>query len=252
MNGVHDMGGMDGFGAVMRETNEPVFHADWERRLFGLVNLAMGAAQINIDEFRHAIERIPPGQYLASSYYQRWLAAAETLLVERGVITREELLAKNDSAPEFIRAQIASGVRNAGSQTIKEKPGAKSAGARFAKGDRVRARNLNPVGHTRIPRYVRGKRGVVARDWGVFVFPDTNAHHAGTKPQHCYSVEFAARELWGNSAKGREKVLVDLWQDYLEKDYLEKDYLEPIAMDSKPRRSKAGKSKRAGRTKRKK
>ncbi len=252
MNGVHDMGGMDGFGAVMRETNEPVFHADWERRLFGLVNLAMGAAQINIDEFRHAIERIPPGQYLASSYYQRWLAAAETLLVERGVITREELLAKNDSASEIIRAQIASGVRNAGPQPIKEKPGAKSARARFAKGDRVRARNLNPVGHTRIPRYVRGKRGVVARDWGVFVFPDTNAHHAGTKPQHCYSVEFAARELWGNSAKGREKVLVDLWQDYLEKDYLEKDYLEPIATDSKPRRPKAAKSKRAARTKRKK
>ena|ERR1700687_1864652 len=242
MNGVHDMGGMDGFGPVVREADEPVFHAEWERRVFVLVSSALGAAQINLDEFRHAIERIPPGQYLASSYYERWLAAAETLLVERGMITREELLAKHDSSPETLRAQIASGIRNAGPQPIKEEPGAKSARARFAKGDRVRARNMNPVGHTRVPRYVRGKRGVIARDWGVFVFPDTNAHHAGTKPQHCYSVEFEARELWGKSAKSREKVLIDLWQDYL----------EPIATDSKPRRRKAAKSKRAARTKRKK
>ena len=240
MNGVHDMGGMDGFGPVVREADEPVFHAEWERRVFVLVSSALGAAQINLDEFRHAIERIPPGQYLASSYYERWLAAAETLLVERGMITREELLAKHDSSPETLRAQIASGIRNAGPQPIKD-PGA-TARARFAKGDRVRARNMNPVGHTRVPRYVRGKRGVIARDWGVFVFPDTNAHHAGTKPQHCYSVEFEARELWGKSAQGREKVLIDLWQDYL----------EPIATDSKPRRRKAAKSKRAARTKRKK
>ena len=240
MNGVHDMGGMDGFGPVVREADEPVFHAEWERRVFALVSSAMGSAQINIDEFRHAIERIPPGQYLASSYYERWLAAAETLLVERGMITREELLAKHDSSPETLRAQIASGIRNAGPQPIKD-PGA-TARARFAKGDRVRARNMNPVGHTRVPRYVRGKRGVIARDWGVFVFPDTNAHHAGTKPQHCYSVEFEARELWGKSAKSREKVLIDLWQDYL----------EPIATESKQRRIRAVKSKRAAGTKRKK
>jgi nitrile hydratase subunit beta len=91
----------------------------------------------------------------------------------------------------------------------------------------VRARNLNPAGHTRLPRYVRGKAGVVARDWGVFVFPDTNAHHAGTKPQHCYSVSFDARELWGKSAKanGRDRVFVDLWEDHL----------EPIAARSKAR-----------------
>jgi nitrile hydratase len=164
------------------------------------------------------------------------------LLVERGVVTLEELLAKQDGAPEVIRAQIAPGVRNAGPQPIKEKPGAKAPRARFAKGDRVLARNLNPPGHTRIPRYVRGKRGVVTRDWGVFVFPDTNAHHAGTKPQHCYSVEFAARELWGKFADRRERVLIDLWEDYL----------EPIEIDSKPRRSKAAKSKRAMRIKRKK
>src|SRR5258708_3128438 len=107
MNGVHDMGGMDGFGAVVREADEPVFHADWERRLFALVISAMPAAHVNIDEFRHAIERIPPGKYLASSYYERWLAAFETLLVERGIVAREELLAKYDGGPEVVGEEVA-------------------------------------------------------------------------------------------------------------------------------------------------
>ncbi len=237
MNGIHDMGGMDGFGPVVREAKEPVFHADWERRVFALMNVAMNVARVNIDEFRHAIERIPPGQYLASSYYERWLAAVEILLVERGVITREELIAKQDGSAEIVRAQIAAGMRTIGPDPIKEKPGAKSPRARFARGDRVRARNFNPSGHTRLPRYARGKRGVIARDWGVFVFPDTNAHHAGTKPQHCYSVGFDARELWGKSASSRERVLVDLWEDYL----------EPIDADSKPRRRRRVTAKRATR-----
>lgn len=221
MNGVHDMGGMDGFGPVVPEQNEPVFHAEWERRMYALAGSVMGAAQVNIDEFRHAIERIPPARYLASSYYERWLAATETLLVERGVVTREELLAKQDASID--PALIANGVAARGPAPVKEKPGAKPPRARYVKGDRVRARNLNPAGHTRLPRYVRGKEGVVARDWGVFTFPDTNAHHAGTKPQHCYSVLFDARELWGKSAKSRERVQIDLWEDYL----------EPIAPKSK-------------------
>ncbi len=216
MNGVHDMGGMDGFGPVVPEKNEPVFHADWERRMYALVGLAMRAAQSNIDEFRHAIERIPPARYLASSYYERWLAAAETILVEHGVVTREELIAKQDASID--PAWIANPVATRGRAPVKDKSGSKPPRARFSKGDRVRARNLNPTGHTRLPRYVRGKAGVIAHDWGVFVFPDTNAHHAGTKPQHCYSVSFDARELWGKSAKAssRDRVLIDLWEDYLE------------------------------------
>jgi nitrile hydratase subunit beta len=208
------MGGMDGFGPVVREQNEPVFHAGWERRMYALVGPAMGAAQVNIDEFRHAIERIPPARYLASSYYERWIAAAETILVEHGVVTREELLAKQDASID--RRQIANAVASRGPAPIKDKPGSKPARARFARGDRVRARNLNPSGHTRLPRYVRGKAGIIARDWGVFVFPDTNAHHAGTKPQHCYSVSFDARELWGKPANSRERLYIDLWEDYLE------------------------------------
>jgi nitrile hydratase beta subunit len=225
MNGVHDMGGMDGFGPVVCEQNEPAFHADWEGRMYALASLIMRAAEVNVDEFRHAIERIPPARYLASSYYERWLAAAETLLVEHGVVTREELLAMEDAAID--PAQIANAVATQGPARVKEKANAKPPRARFAKGARVRARNLNPSGHTRLPRYVRGKAGVIARDWGVFVFPDTNAHHAGTKPQHCYSVSFAARELWGKSAKSnsRDRVFIDLWEDYL----------EPIATKSKAR-----------------
>jgi nitrile hydratase beta subunit len=216
MNGVHDMGGMDGFGPVVPEKNEPVFHAEWERRMYALATSVMAAAQVNIDEFRHAIERMLPARYLASSYYERWLAAAETLLVERGVVTREELLAKQDASID--PSWIANAVATRGPTPVKDKSGSKPPRARFSKGARVRARNLNPVGHTRLPRYVRGKAGVIARDWGVFVFPDTNAHHAGTKPQHCYSVSFAAHELWGKSAKanGRDRVLIDLWEDYLE------------------------------------
>ena len=208
MNGVHDMGGMDGFGPVVREENEPVFHADWEGRVAALAALLMW--RVNADEARHAIERIPPARYLASSYYERWLAGAETLLIERGIATREELIAKQNPASD--PNLIANAVPARGPAPVKEK---KPSSPRFAKGDRVRARNINPTGHTRLPRYARGKAGVVARDWGVFVFPDTNAHHAGTKPQHCYSVVFDARELWGKSAGSRERVYIDLWEDYL-------------------------------------
>jgi nitrile hydratase beta subunit len=235
VNGVHDMGGMDGFGPVVREKNEPVFHAEWERRMYGLAMFVARATQSNSDEFRHAIERIPPAQYLASSYYERWLAAAEILLVERGVVTREELLAKEDASID--PALIANAVPARGPTPVKDKSSKKPPRARFVKGDRVRGRNLNPSGHTRLPRYVRGKSGVVARDWGVFDFADTKAHRAGTKPQHCYSVAFDARELWGKSANSRERVYIDLWEDYL----------EPIATKSKP---KSQKRKRATRSKR--
>jgi nitrile hydratase beta subunit len=227
------MGGMDGFGPVVREPNEPIFHADWERRMYAMASLVMGAAQVNIDEFRHAIERIPPARYLASSYYERWIAAAETILVEHGIVTREELLAKEDSSVD--PRQIANAVGTHGPSPVKDKRGSRPPRARFARGDRVRARNLNPFGHTRLPRYVRGKAGVIARDWGVFVFPDTNAHHAGTKPQHCYSVSFEAPELWGKPASSRERLHIDLWEDYL----------EPIA--SKPK-AKTSKRKTARRT----
>jgi nitrile hydratase len=205
MNGVHDMGGMDGFGRVQPEVNEPAFHADWERRVFAIVNGVLTVLGVNIDEFRHAIERIPPARYLASSYYERWLLAAETLLVERGIITSEDL--KSLAQPE--QASVALTAVPPKAAPVKAR-----LRARFKAGDRVKVRSIHPLGHTRSPRYVRGKTGVVRRDHGTYVFPDTNAHRAGENRQHVYSVEFSARELWGRN--DRERLMIDLWEDYLE------------------------------------
>jgi len=198
------MGGMDGFGPVRPEAHEPVFHADWEGRVLGLVNSMLGSAGVNVDEFRHAIERIPPARYLASSYYERWLLAVETLLLERGIVTREEL----NSLPAPERAEEPAPAK------LTKKAAKPRTRAKFKPGDRVRVRNTNPAGHTRSPRYVRGKSGIIRRDHGIYVLADSNAHHAGENRQHVYSVEFTARELWGRN--DREKVLIDLWEDYLE------------------------------------
>jgi nitrile hydratase subunit beta len=210
MNGIHDMGGMDGFGPVFREENEPVFHSDWERRTWGLALTILRKIGVSADELRHAIERIPPARYLASSYYERWLAAVETILLERGVVTREEFRAAlGDEGAGAIAKPAEGPPASSGARS-------KAPKARFKPGDPVRARNINPPGHTRLPRYARGKAGVVVRDWGVFVFPDTNAHRAGTRQQHCYAVAFDAHELWGKPARAKERVNIDLWEDYLE------------------------------------
>jgi nitrile hydratase subunit beta len=206
MNGVHDMGGMDGFGRVQPEVNEPPFHADWERRVFAIFNGVLTLTGANIDEFRHAIERIPPARYLASSYYERWLLAVETLLAEHGIITSEDL--KSLTQPE--QASVA--LPAVPVKSVQAKPRLR---ARFKAGDRVKVRSDHPLGHTRSPRYVRGKTGVVRRDHGIYVFPDTNAHRAGENRQHVYSVEFSARELWGRN--DRERLMIDLWEDYLER-----------------------------------
>ncbi len=230
MNGVHDMGGMDGFGPLQIEKDEPVFHAEWEKRMFG-IRLSLSSPEFrNIDEFRHAIERIPAPVYLGSSYYERWLSAMMTLLVEKKKDTREELIACG--AAPVAPAQPANQFRGAA-------PAARRSRARFCEGDRVVARNLNPTGHTRLPRYVRGKRGVIHRDWGVYVFADSNAHQAGDRAQHVYSVTFAARELWGKDAPARDTLRIDLWEDYLEAD--PKNTKQPENRNSVISRSKRGK-----------
>src|SRR5215472_13757087 len=205
MNGVHDMGGMDGFGRVQPEVNEPVFHADWERRVLALVSSVLTLTGRNMDEFRHAIERIPPAHYLTSSYYERWLLAVETVLVERGIVSGDEL--RSLAQPEQI--SVAPPAVSPKAVTAKAR-----LHARFKVGDLVKVRSIHPLGHTRSPRYVRGRTGVVRRVHGIYVFPDTNAHRAGEKRQHVYSVEFSARELWGRN--GRERLMIDLWEDYLE------------------------------------
>jgi nitrile hydratase beta subunit len=220
MNGVHDLGGMHGFGPVVREENEPVFHADWEKRVFALALAMMGRRINNVDEFRRAIERMPPARYLAATYYEKWLHAMEALLVEKGVATREELLSGRATAPVPSRATGplgGDGVESFDSSAVKLRFD-KSFRPRFKAGERVITRNINPEHHTRLPRYARARHGVIRYDQGVFVFPDTHAHGRGTKPQHVYTVAFDSRELWGPDGNARAPVYLDCWEDYLERD----------------------------------
>jgi nitrile hydratase len=217
MNGIHDLGGMQHLGPVERETNEPVFHAPWEGRAFAM-NLAAGAwRKWNIDAGRHQIELIPAAQYLRMSYYEKWTVRLIDLLIKHGLVSRAEI-ESGRPAPHSAKA--------APPLTADQVPGVLASGAlasrklpidpRFEVGRRVRARNIHPTGHTRLPRYARGKVGVIHLDHGVYVFPDTNAHFQGENPQHVYSVRFAARELWGPDASPRDAVYIDLWDDYLE------------------------------------
>ena len=222
MNGVHDMGGMHGFGPVVREADEPVFHTAWERRAFALA-LAMGAwGRWNIDMSRFTREQMPPAEYLEASYYERWLWGLERLLVRQGFLSQEEVdrcragVESGDARGELLTGALRSDgvarlLRNRRAARLDD-----PVSRRFKAGDRVVARNVHPVGHTRLPRYVRGRQGVIDRDHGVFVFPDTHALGLGKKPQHVYSVRFGARELWGPDATARDTVYVDLWDDYLE------------------------------------
>lgn len=217
MNGVHDMGGMQGMGPVQYEKNEPVFHARWEARVFALTR-AMGAwRKWNIDAGRHQIELIPAADYLRMSYYEKWAVRLIELLVKSGLVTRAEIESGKrargsaKAQPPLTASQVSAATVRGGS-TRRDVPVA----PRFQVGQRVRARNINPLGHTRLPRYARGKLGAIDRDHGVFVFPDTNAHFLGEKPQHVYSVRFAARELWGEQAAPGDAVYVDMWDDYLE------------------------------------
>jgi nitrile hydratase len=218
MNGIHDMGGMHGMGPIRREENEPVFHETWEGRVYA-INRALGPwGKWNLDASRHGIELLPPADYLRMSYYEKWLARTMTLLVQRGVITQEELesgrLAPGSAklTPKLTAADVPAAAARRGSYM---RPDA-DAKARFKVGDHVRARKMNPEGHTRLPRYARGRAGVIARHHGIFVFPDTNALFQGEQPQHLYSVKFTARELWGDAASARDSVYIDLWDSYLE------------------------------------
>jgi len=215
MNGPHDLGGMMGFGKVVPEPDQPVFHAEWERRAFAVV-LAMGAlGRWNIDMSRHARERIPPATYLASSYYEIWLKGLATLMLEKGLVSATELSSGTsaDPAPSGLRVLRAADVATVlarGGPADRPAP----APARFAAGDWVRTRNLHPEGHTRIPRYARGRIGEIVMVHGVHVFPDSSAHGKGDDPQWLYNVRFTAQELWGKDSP--DNVMIDLWEPYLE------------------------------------
>jgi nitrile hydratase len=217
MNGIHDMGGMQDMGPVEYEKDEPVFHAPWEGRMYGLVRLMAAWGKWNLDASRRQTELIPPADYLRMSYYEKWLARAIEQIVAADLATRAEIESGN-SAPASPKATPRITAVNAAAFSTAPASARRNVAVapRFALGERVRARNINPVGHTRSPRYARGKSGVIDRDHGVFVFPDTNSRFLGENPQHVYSVRFSARELWGDEAPAKDVVYIDMWDDYLE------------------------------------
>lgn len=217
MNSVHDMGGMHGLGPIVREADEPVFHASWEGRALALT-IACGALGCwTLDASRHQRELIPGPAYLTMNYYEKWIAGLTELLIRADLVSQEEIDAGRSArgspktTPPLTAERVAAALARprASRREIDAEP-------RFAIGQPVRARNINPVGHTRLARYVRGHEGVITAHHGAHVFPDTNAHDLGEQPRHLYQVRFEAPELWGDLADRRGAVYLDLWEPYLE------------------------------------
>jgi nitrile hydratase beta subunit len=219
MNGAQDLGGMQSFGPVVAEPDEPVFHAEWERRVLALTIAMAATGRWNIDMSRAARESLPPAQYLSSSYYQIWFEGLCKLLVACGLATRDEIAAGHSQAaaapvPRVLPASEVRAVLSRGSPAARPPQDAERA-ARFAIGDSVRTRVLHPFTHTRLPRYCRGKRGHIVAVHGTHVFPDTNALGEGEQPHWLYTVRFDAHELWGEHTSATS-VCVDCWEPYLE------------------------------------
>jgi nitrile hydratase subunit beta len=218
MNGAQDMGGQMGFGPVVQEKDEPLFHAPWERRALGLVVVTGTMGHWNLDITRHARESLPPAEYLSSSYYAIWIKGLEKVLVQSGLVSRDELAASRPLHPpkplkRRVTAAEIPAVLAKGSPY--DRPATAPAALRI--GDPVRCRNDHVTTHTRLPRYIRGRAGTVTAVRGCFVLPDTNAHGQGECPTWCYGVRFDARELWGAGADPATEVIVDCWEPYLER-----------------------------------
>ncbi|HXG52381.1 MAG TPA: nitrile hydratase subunit beta [candidate division Zixibacteria bacterium] len=217
MNGVHDMGGMDGFGRVEPEPNEPVFHHRWEGRVLAMSRAIGFFRQWTIDMSRYVVESLAPAVYLTSSYYERWFLRNLRLLVEHGFIDEDEVAAGRALRPgkelprgRFTAADVERVVRRGSYGRPAPAP------VRFKVGDRVRARNIHPTTHTRLPRYARGHVGVVERVHGAHVFPDSVVAGRGEDPQWLYTVRFDGRELWGEDADPKLKVSIEAFEPYLE------------------------------------
>jgi nitrile hydratase beta subunit len=208
VDGVRDLGGLDGFGPVEHSPAEPFFADDWERRAFRLTMGTVGGVGANGGMFRHAIERMDPAHYLGSSYYEHWLTGAATLAVEAGVVTTDELEQRAGGRFPVSRP-------DRGTAPTDEIPQTEP---RYNVGDKVRVREWHPLGHTRAPRYVQGKRGEIVRYDGAYNVPDLEAHGGGYVVNPTYSVRFTSHELWGEGGTDTECVHVDLWERYLEED----------------------------------
>ncbi len=211
MNGIHDMGGMQGLGEIGYVENETGFHEPWEVRLFALVRA------LRTGSLRTGIEVIPASDYLRMSYYERWYSAFIARIIERGFVTSAEVdsgRADPTSAKETpgLTPAIA---REYISVTPKEERDIELT-PQFNVGESVLGRNINPTTHTRMPRYTRGKTGIVERDRGIFNLPDSELSSGEPKPQHVYLVRFTGQELWGDAAPTNDSVYIDLWEDYLE------------------------------------
>ena len=207
MDGIHDLGGMQGIGPVGHSAAEPVFHDRWEALAFALLWVVEDALDATEGELRYAMERMDPGHYLTASYYEHWLTAAATLAVEHGLVTRSELEARSGGRFPLSGPVLAPLVTDVGPDV--DEP-------RFGVGDRVRVRECHPAGHTRCPRYVRGKAGVVVRVDGIYSLPDVEAHGSARRHEPTYSVRFDAADLWRDGQRG-VSVHVDLWDSYLER-----------------------------------
>jgi nitrile hydratase beta subunit len=216
MEGGQDMGGVAWSGPVVPEPDEPTFHAEWERRAFA-ITMAMGMpGGWNIDMSRFAREDRPHADYLTKSYYQIWLAGLERLMLERDLIAPDEIAAGKPLHPakpvvKTLTPEDVAAVLHRGGPTEREA----TTPARFAAGDRVRAKMIHPPTHTRLPRYVRGHVGTVEMLHGVHVFPDSNSL-GQENPQWLYTVTFDGRELWGPDGDAALKISVDGWESYLE------------------------------------
>jgi nitrile hydratase beta subunit len=218
MNGGHDLGGMHGLGPIAPETDEPLFHAPWERRAFA-ITLAMGAhGRWTLDRSRFAREDRHPVDYLGSSYYELWVKALERLAGEEGFLAADEIATGHALHPPPAHARRALAADDVPRLLTRGGPSARplATAPRFAVGEQVRVRVMTPTGHCRAPRYCRGHVGRIESWHGGHVFPDSNAAGRGEDPQHLYTLRFAARTLWGPEASARDSVAVDLWEPYLE------------------------------------
>jgi nitrile hydratase len=218
MDGAHDMGGAKGFGPVLPEPNEPVFHDEWERRAFALTVAMSRPGGWNIDMSRFARENRPPEDYLSKSYFQIWLAGLETLMVERGLVSREEieagkvLLPPKPGVPTLAPADVVPTIRR-GASTER----APKSPAMFAVGDTVRMKQIHPQTHTRLPQYVRGHLGTIEINHGCHVFADLNSLGVPDNQQWLYTVKFDGPELWGKESDPTLSISVDAWESYLER-----------------------------------
>lgn len=211
MNGIHDMGGMHGLGEIGYQASEPTFHAPWEGRVHAM-NQALQLAGL-----RPALEGIPAAAYLRMSYYERWYTALVTRLLARGLVTRAEVdSGRADPAAGKTTPVVTEAVARALLFRTPRTEQDLALTPRFQVGERVRGRNIHPVTHTRMPRYTRGRAGVVVRDRGVFPLPDSEQGSGEPTPQHVYLLHFTAQELWGHAAAAHDALYIDMWEDYLE------------------------------------